>query len=49
MGIVQLRLTWMALHYRLIAAANAWLPGFITAYNTRFGRGPANAKSLPLA
>jgi hypothetical protein len=31
-----------------IAAANAWLPGFITAYNTRFGRDPANAKSLPL-
>src|SRR5437899_2187355 len=25
-----------------IAAANAWLPGFITAYNTRFGRDPAN-------
>src|ERR1700724_4775238 len=23
-----------------IAAANAWLPGFITAYNTRFGRDP---------
>jgi hypothetical protein len=34
-----------------IAAANAWLPGFITAYNTRFGRNPANAKDLhrPLA
>jgi hypothetical protein len=32
-----------------MAAANAWLPGFITAYNTRFGRDPANAKSLPLA
>src|SRR5260370_31733962 len=34
-----------------IAAANAWLPGFITAYNTRFGRDPANAKDLhrPLA
>ena len=31
-----------------MAAANAWLPGFITAYNTRFGRDPANAKSLPL-
>ena len=28
---------------------NAWLPGFITAYNTLFGRDPANAKSLPLA
>ena len=22
----------------------AWLPGFVTAYNTRFGRDPANAK-----
>jgi hypothetical protein len=34
-----------------IAAPNAWLPGFITAYNTRFGRDPANAKDLhrPLA
>src|SRR6201997_1912500 len=34
-----------------MAAANAWLPGFITAYNTRFGRDPANAKNLhrPLA
>jgi hypothetical protein len=34
-----------------IAAANAWLPGFITAYNTRFGRDPTNAKDLhrPLA
>ena len=32
-------------------AANAWLPGFIAAYNTRFGRDPANAKDLhrPLA
>jgi hypothetical protein len=29
-----------------MAAANAWLPGFITAYNTRFGRHPANAKNL---
>src|SRR5437762_4736035 len=29
-----------------IAAANAWLPGFIIAYNTRFGRDPANAKDL---
>src|SRR5271166_4682291 len=29
-----------------IAAANAWLPGFITAYNARFGREPANAKDL---
>src|ERR1700726_4530019 len=34
-----------------ITAANAWLPGFIAAYNTRFGRDPANAKNLhrPLA
>jgi len=29
-----------------ITAANAWLPGFIAAYNRRFGRGPANAKDL---
>jgi hypothetical protein len=29
-----------------IAAANAWLPGFIEAYNARFGREPANAKNL---
>jgi hypothetical protein len=29
-----------------MATANAWLPGFITAYNTRFGRDPANAKDL---
>jgi hypothetical protein len=29
-----------------MAAANAWLPGFVTAYNTRFGRDPANAKDL---
>src|SRR3984893_12636662 len=27
----------------------ACLLGFITAYNTRFGRDPANAKNLPLA
>jgi hypothetical protein len=34
-----------------MATANAWLPGFITAYNTRFGRDPANPKDLhrPLA
>ena len=34
-----------------ITAANAWLPGFIAAYNTSFGRDPANAKNLhrPLA
>ena len=29
-----------------IAAANAWLPGFIEAYNARFGREPTNAKDL---
>ena len=29
-----------------IAAANAWVPGFITAYNARFGREPANVKDL---
>jgi len=34
-----------------MATANAWLPGFVTAYNTRFGRDPANTKDLhrPLA
>jgi hypothetical protein len=34
-----------------MAAANAWLPGCISAYNARFGRDPANAKNLhrPLA
>src|SRR6202158_1514264 len=34
-----------------MAAANEWLPVFIPAYNTRFGRDPANAKNLhrPLA
>jgi hypothetical protein len=34
-----------------IGAANAWLPEFVTAYNTRFGREPTNAKDLhrPLA
>jgi hypothetical protein len=34
-----------------MAAANAWLPGFVTAYNARFGRDPVNAKDLhrPLA
>src|SRR6202011_1546012 len=30
-----------------IAAGNAWPPGFLAAYNTRFGRDPANAKDLP--
>jgi hypothetical protein len=29
-----------------IAAANAWLPGFMTTHNARFGREPANAKDL---
>jgi hypothetical protein len=29
-----------------ITAANAWLPGFIAAYNRRFSREPANAKDL---
>jgi hypothetical protein len=29
-----------------VAAANAWLPGFMADYNARFGRQPANAKDL---
>jgi hypothetical protein len=29
-----------------LEAANAWLPGFITDYNKRFGREPLNAKDL---
>src|SRR6202030_2708336 len=29
-----------------IAAANAWLPAFITKHNARFGRDPLNAKDL---
>jgi hypothetical protein len=29
-----------------IAAANEWVPGFMTAYNARFGRDPANVKDL---
>jgi len=29
-----------------VAAANAWLPGFVENYNERFGRAPANAKNL---
>jgi hypothetical protein len=29
-----------------VAAANAWLPGFMTDYNERFGRQPANVKDL---
>jgi hypothetical protein len=28
------------------AAANAWLPGFITGHNARFGGKPLNAKDL---
>ena len=29
-----------------VAAANAWLPGFITDHNGHFGRDPANTKDL---
>jgi hypothetical protein len=29
-----------------VAAANAWLPGFIAGYNARFGRQPLNGKNL---
>jgi winged helix-turn helix protein len=29
-----------------IAAANAWLPGFVDDYNKRFGRPPSNTKDL---
>ena len=29
-----------------LAAANAWVPGFVATYNRRFGRVPANAKDL---
>jgi hypothetical protein len=29
-----------------IAAANAWVPAFITTYNARFSRDPANGKDL---
>jgi hypothetical protein len=29
-----------------VAAANAWLPGFMATHNARFGRAPANAKDL---
>jgi hypothetical protein len=29
-----------------VAAANAWLPGFMADYNRRFGRPPANTKDL---
>ena len=27
-----------------VAAANAWLPGFIAGYNARFGRQPAECQ-----
>jgi hypothetical protein len=30
-----------------IAAANAWLPGFITGYNLRFGRKALNEGPAP--
>ena len=29
-----------------IAAANAWLPGFITGHNARFAKPPLNARNL---
>ena len=38
--VKELRLAGIA----TIAAANAWLPGFIITHNGRFGRVPANAK-----
>jgi len=54
--LARCRIGWSVKELRLagvssIAAANAWLPGFIAAYNTSFGRAPANAKDLhrPLA
>src|ERR1700686_596369 len=40
--VKELRLAGIA----TIAAANAWLPGFIITHNGRFGRVPANAKDL---
>jgi hypothetical protein len=40
--VKELRLAGIA----TIAAANAWLPGFIDSYNARFGRPPLNAKDL---
>src|SRR6202163_2615070 len=29
-----------------VSAGNAWLPGFMTTHNARFGRAPLNAKDL---
>jgi hypothetical protein len=40
--VKELRLAGIA----AIAAANAWLPGFMADYNSRFGHAPANAKDL---
>jgi hypothetical protein len=40
--VKELRLAGIA----TIEAANNWLPGFIGAYNKRFGRAPANPKNL---
>jgi hypothetical protein len=40
--VKELRLTGIS----TIAAANAWLPGFIDIYNARFGRQALNAKDL---
>jgi hypothetical protein len=40
--VKELRLAGMS----TVAAANAWLPGFIEDYNKRFSRAPANAKDL---
>jgi hypothetical protein len=40
--VKELRLAGIA----TIAAANAWLPGFMASYNARFGRDPINAKDL---
>jgi hypothetical protein len=40
--VKELRLAGIA----TIAAANIWLPGFISDYNKRFGRAPANGKDL---
>jgi len=40
--VKELRLAGIA----TIAAANAWLPGFIGGYNARFGRQALNAKNL---
>jgi hypothetical protein len=40
--VKELRLTGIS----SIAAANAWLPGFIDAHNARFARAPANTKDL---